>query len=416
MAGAMLFERSQSVRSQHENLMNLKRGDENRDSDEKRIQNKEQDILNLGEKYKKEGKAKELADLIKQTRPFLSEISKAKAAKLVRSLVDFFLDLEAGIGIEVQLCKECIEWAKDEKRTFLRQSLEARLVALYFDTGMFSEALQLGSVLLRELKKLDDKNLLVEVQLLESKTYHALSNLPKARAALTSARTTANAIYCPPKIQASLDLQSGILHAADEKDFKTAYSYFYEAFEGFDSVESPKALTALKYMLLSKIMLNTPEDVQQIISGKLAIKYAGRDIDAMKAVAQASHKRSLADFQQAVKLFKRELEDDVIVRAHLGTLYDNMLEQNLCRIIEPYSRVQVDYIAKSIKLPMPQVEKKLSQMILDAKFHGILDQGEGVLIVFEATPVDKTYEMALETIQSMSKVVDTLYQKAKKLS
>lgn len=416
MAGAMLFERAQSVSSQHEKLLNLKRNDEDQDNDEENIKNKEQDILNLGEKYKKEGKAKELAELIKATRPFLSMISKAKAAKLVRSLVDYFLDLEAGIGIEVQLCKECIEWAKEERRTFLRQSLEARLVALYFDTGMFAEALLLGSKLLKELKKLDDKNLLVEVQLLESKTYHALSNLPKARAALTSARTTANAIYCPPKMQAALDLQSGILHAADEKDFKTAYSYFYEAFEGFDSVESPKALTALKYMLLSKIMLNNPEDVQQIVSGKLAIKYAGQDIDAMKAVAQASHKRSLADFQQAVKQFKHELEDDVIVRAHLGTLYDNMLEQNLCRIIEPYSRVQVDYVAKTIKLPMAQVEKKLSQMILDAKFHGILDQGEGVLIVFEDTPVDKTYEMALETIQSMSKVVDTLYQKAKKLS
>lgn len=281
---------------------------------------------------------------------------------------------------------------------------------------MYTEALHLGSTLLKELKKLDDKNLLVEVQLLESKTYHALSNLPKARAALTSARTTANAIYCPPKMQAALDLQSGILHAADEKDFKTAYSYFYEAFEGYDSVESPKALQALKYMLLSKIMLNNPDDVQQIISGKLAIKYAGKDIEAMKAVASASHKRSLADFQDGLVKYQQELEGDVIVRAHLGTLYDNMLEQNLCRIIEPYSRVEVEYVAECIKLPMAKVEKKLSQMILDKKFHGILDQGEGVLIVFDETSVDKTYEMALETIQSMSKVVDTLYQKAKKLS
>ncbi|XP_059619458.1 26S proteasome non-ATPase regulatory subunit 11 [Phlebotomus argentipes] len=421
MAGATLFERAQAVSSVNReegiSLLNkIVREQEIAENDEELIRIKEQGILQLGELYKQEGKAKELADLIKVTRPFLSLISKAKAAKLVRSLVDLFLDLEAGTGIEVQLCKECIEWAKQEKRTFLRQSLEARLIALYFDTGMYTEALALGSQLLKELKKLDDKNLLVEVQLLESKTYHALSNLPKARAALTSARTTANAIYCAPKMQAALDLQSGILHAADERDFKTAYSYFYEAFEGYDSVASNRALTALKYMLLCKIMLGQSDDVNQIVSGKLAITYSGRDIDAMKAVAQASHKRSLADFQLALKDFKKELEDDVIVKAHLGTLYDTMLEQNLCRIIEPYSRVEVAHIADCIKLPMPQVEKKLSQMILDKKFSGILDQGDGVLIVFEETPVDKTYDTALEVIQHMGKVVDTLYQKAKKLS
>jgi len=42
-----------------------------------------------------------LALLIKTTRPFLGLVSKAKSAKLVRTLVDLFLDMEAGTGEEV---------------------------------------------------------------------------------------------------------------------------------------------------------------------------------------------------------------------------------------------------------------------------------------------------------------------------
>ncbi|NWU87184.1 PSD11 ATPase, partial [Onychorhynchus coronatus] len=394
------------------------------ENDEEAVQVKEQSILELGSLLAKTGQAEELGGLLKYVRPFLNSISKAKAARLVRSLLDLFLDMEAATGQEVDLCLECIEWAKSEKRTFLRQALEVR----YGSSRTCASRSQSccpsplpGSQLLRELKKMDDKALLVEVQLLESKTYHALSNLPKARAALTSARTTANAIYCPPKLQAALDMQSGIIHAAEEKDWKTAYSYFYEAFEGNDSIDNPKAITALKYMLLCKIMLNSPEDVQALVSGKLALRYAGRQTEALKCVAQASKNRSLADFEKALTDYKVELRDDPIINTHLAKLYDNLLEQNLIRVIEPFSRVQVNVSSSTSSwclcpLLLAEVERKLSQMILDKKFHGILDQGEGVLIIFDEPPVDKTYEAALETIQNMSKVVDSLYNKAKKLT
>lgn len=44
---------------------------------------------------------------------------------------------------------------------------------------------------------------------------------------------------------------------------------------------------------------------------------------------------------QALTEYKAELRDDPIINTHLAKLYENLLEQNLIRVIEPFSRVQV---------------------------------------------------------------------------
>jgi len=59
-----------------------------------------------------------------------------------------------------------------------------------------------------------------------------------------------------------------------------------------------------------------------------------------------------------------------VVKKHFNSLSDSMLEKDLCRIIEPYSYVQIAHIASAIGLAQEKVEKKLSQMILDKKFSG----------------------------------------------
>jgi len=278
----------------------------------------------------------------------------------------------------------------------------------------YTAALQGLTGLLSEVKRLDDKPLLVEIQLIESRIQHALRNLAKSRASLTSARTSANAIYCPPRLQAEIDLQSGILHA-EEKDYKTAYSYFFEAFEGYNSLDDPLAIGSLKYMLLCKVMTNNSGDIHAILGAKTALKYHGRDLDAMRAIAKAHSDRSLKSFEEAQRVYESELSHDPVIYDHLTALYNTLLEQNLQRIIEPFSCVEIDHVAKLIDLPVHTVEKKLSNMILDRKFEGILDQGRGTLVVFDEPRPDKTYPTSLETIQTLSRVVDVLYEKASKI-
>lgn len=56
-----------------------------------------------------------------------------------------------------------------EKRTFLTQALEARLILLYHSNGDYTQALNTVNRVMKELKKMDDKQLLMEVQLSESK-------------------------------------------------------------------------------------------------------------------------------------------------------------------------------------------------------------------------------------------------------
>ena len=273
----------------------------------------------------------------------------------------------------------------------------------------YYDALTLINGLLRELKRMDDKLVLVEVQLLESRVYHALTNQPKARAALTSARTSAASVYTPPLLQAGLDMQSGMLHAED-KDFNTAYSYFIEALEGYHSQDdTARATSTLQYMLLCKIMLNLVDDVNSLLASKQAQKYAGTTLEAMKAVARAHSNRSLEEYEQALSNYRYELGSDVFIRNHLRRLYDAMLEQNLIKVIEPFSKVEIDHIAKMVGLSTQQVERKLSQMILDKVIIGVLDQGEGCLIVYDEVERDAGYDAALETIEKLSNVVDVLY-------
>ena len=103
-----------------------------------------------------------LAEVIKKSRTFMSSTAKAKTAKIsepdparvelsivsskltflhlpsfllspfppVRTLIDYFSAIPNAQAAQIECTKENIEWARTEKRVFLRQNLETKLAGL----------------------------------------------------------------------------------------------------------------------------------------------------------------------------------------------------------------------------------------------------------------------------------------------
>lgn len=63
-----------------------------------------------------------------------------------------------------------------------------------------------------------------------------------------------------------------------------------------------------------------------------------------------------------------------------------------------------------------QVERKLSQMILDRSLSGILEQGKGHLVIYDTATEDDSYTRAVEIISNMGVAVAALSSRAKGLS
>jgi len=59
----------------------------------------------------------------------------------------------------------------------------------------------------------------------------------------------------------------------------------------------------------------------------------------MRAVALAVKEQSLLNFEKAKHNFKLELTEDFILKNHIHNLYHDLLEDNLLKILLPYSEV-----------------------------------------------------------------------------
>jgi 26S proteasome regulatory subunit N6 len=145
-------------------------------NDVESVKVKESAIQALCDLLVKQQDANALSMLLGELRGFFGCIPKAKTAKIVRGVVDSIAKIPGSTQLQVftcslsfwiivgnvfgahiessplwcnvcrtqlDVCKQQVEWARTEKRTFLRQRIELRLASLYTDTKDFAASLAL---------------------------------------------------------------------------------------------------------------------------------------------------------------------------------------------------------------------------------------------------------------------------------
>jgi len=100
---------------------------ENERIDDIALKIKEQSIYRLARIYTENKQFSDVLNLLKSNGSFFSVIPKAKTAKIVRQILNIVAAIPDSLSIQIDLSQNVVEWCKAEKRTFLRQRIEAKV-------------------------------------------------------------------------------------------------------------------------------------------------------------------------------------------------------------------------------------------------------------------------------------------------
>lgn len=67
------------------------------------------------------------------------------------------------------------------------------------------------------------------------------------------------------------------------------------------------------------------------------------------------------------------IQRDNVIRDQIDFLYEKLLEKNIIKLIKPYSKVEMNYLANKLGVKENKVEKKIGKMILDKIINGSMD-------------------------------------------
>ena len=217
---------------------------------------------------------------------------------------------------------------------------------------------------------------LLEVHALEIALYGATKDKHKMREAYEKTQKLGSAVQ-DPRIMGGIH-ESGGKMLLEEGKWKEAYDEFFMAFRHMQDAGDARAKQNLKYVVLANIL--SLSKINPFDSREAKVYQNDDEIKAMLGLRNAFEQSDIKEFQRILADPRAGVANDAVIGRHVSNMLRTIRFEVLTRLVRPYNRVRVDFLAREIGVAVPDAEQLLVHLILDRKIEGAkLDQQAGIL-------------------------------------
>lgn len=240
---------------------------------------------------------------------------------------------------------------------------------------------------------------LLEIYALEIQMHSATKNQKQLKAIYRRALTVKSAVP-HPRIMGIIRECGGKMYMSEE-NWDKAQQDFSDSFRNYDEAGSLQRIQALKYLLLTTML--TKSDINPFDSQETKPYRNDPRISAMTDLVDAYQRDDVHGYQKVLEK-NQDILDDPFIAENIDEITRNMTTKGLIKLIAPYSRMKLDWLAKQLRISRADVQDIVGFLIVDGQIKGRIDQQQGTLEIISNADAART-----EALQSLAVSISDLF-------
>jgi COP9 signalosome complex subunit 2 len=206
-----------------------------------------------------------------------------------------------------------------------------------------------------------------------------------------------------PKIMGIIRECGGKMHMSEE-NWKDAQSDFFESFRNYDEAGSLQRIQVLKYLVLTTMLMKS--DINPFESQETKPYKNDPRIAAMTDLVDAYQRDDIRQYESVLNNNK-DLLSDPFIAENIDEVTRNMRTKAVLKLISPYTRFNLKFIGKALKISPSEVQDILGFLIVDKKVNGKINQQDGTVEIEDDTDKERVRAMQewTDSIASLSRTL-----------